>query len=165
MVKNYFFTIENPFTGFFGPSSTQNGHLKTIGPVSVVKAKNGKMDQNHTFWWSIISKLGQHVVCSYFVCWKLSNHENESGNTVFWFFPFFWSVVNLAGVFCLKLDFCTRFRTFGSNPEDLDHKTNMLNGETHLKVSKRFFWAKKNFMSQIDQEGLKIISSQKIFFP
>ena len=40
MAKKYFFTIENPFRGFFWPNSTQNGQFKTLGPVSVVKAKN-----------------------------------------------------------------------------------------------------------------------------
>ena len=40
MVKKHFFTIENPFRGFFWPNSTQNGQFKTLGPVSVVRAKN-----------------------------------------------------------------------------------------------------------------------------
>ena len=42
-----------------------------------------------------------------------------------------------------KLDFCTRFRKLGSNPEDWDHKKGLLNGEIHLKVSKRFFSGQK----------------------
>ena len=165
MVKKYFFTIENPFRGVFWPNSTQNGQFKTLGPVSVVRAKNWKMAQNHTFWWSNVSKLGQNVVCNYLLCWNPSNQEKVSGNTVLWFFPFFWSAVNLAGVDNSKCQFCTRFRTLDANPEDWDHKKIMLNGETHLKVSKHFFSGKKNFMSQINQEGPKIISRHKIFFP
>ena len=123
------------------------------------------MAQNHTFWWSNVLKLGQNVVCNYLLCWNPSNQEKVSGNTVLWFFPFFWSAVNLAGVVNSKCQFCTRFRMLDANPEDWDHKKIMLNGETHLKVSKHFFSGKKKFMSQIDQEGPKIISRNKFFFP
>ena len=101
------------------------------------------MAQNHTFWWSNVSKLGQNVVCNYLLCWNPSNQEKVSGNTVLWFFPFFWSAVNLAGVANSKCQFCTRFWMLDANPEDWDHKKIMLNGETHLKVSKHFFRAKK----------------------
>ena len=123
------------------------------------------MAQYHTFWWSNISELGQNVVCNYLLCWNPSNQEKVSGNTILWFFPFFWSAVNLAGVVNSKCQFCTRFRTLDANPKDWDHKKIMLNGETHLKVSKHFFSGKKKIMSQIDQEGSKIISRNKFFFP
>jgi len=143
MVKNSLFSIGNPSTGFFSPKTSQNGHFRTLGPVSLVMAKKRKIGQNRTFWcWNVL-KLGQNVVCSYFVDWKLSNQKKESGNTVFWFFPFFWSVVNLAGMVPPKSQFRTRFRKFDANPEDWDHKKAMLNGGTHLKVAERLFWGKK----------------------
>ena len=74
---------------------------------------------------------------------KAVKPKKESGNTVFWFFPFFWSAVNLAGMVPPKSQFRTRFRKFEANPEDWDHKKAMLNGRSHLKVPERLFWGKK----------------------
>ena len=48
-------------------------------------------------------------------------------------------MANLAGMVRPKLQFRTRFRKFGSNPEDSDHKKAMLNGGTLLKSQNRFF--------------------------
>ena len=131
--RNQFFGSKRPLFDFF----------KKKSPFQGVTMKNRKMGQNHTFWERNVSKLGQNVVCTYFVWWKSSKQEKVSGNTVFWFFSVFWSVFNLTGSVRPKSGFCTWFRKFGANNEVWDDKKAMLNGKTQAKVKNGIFFGKK----------------------
>ena len=148
----------------FGQKGHFLSYLKKKCPFLAVTMKNRKMAQKGTFYWWNVSKLGQYVVCTKFVCWKLSDWKKVSGNTVCWFFIAFWSVPNLSGIYRPKSGFRTWFWKFGANKEVWDNKKAMLNGKYWKKVKKANFFAKKcRFLILAPKSENKAISQHKKF--
>ena len=133
-------------------------------PFLAVTMKNRKMAQKGTFYWWNVSKLGQYVVCTKFVCWKLSDWKKVSGNTVCWFFIAFWSMPNLSGIYRPKSGFRTWFWKFGANNEVWGEKKAMLNGKYQPKGKNGIFSAQKcRFLNLAPNPKTKAISQHKMF--